>query len=148
MLHINHLQYFYYHSTCTFGWLPVLVKDLLRLDSSLLLIDVDEHWTLLKSTCMDCIVPLRPIKHKSKVNPWLNNWLAPSEDNVGKQREDGKRTSSKFTMNPSEICYLSFRKLQPMQKNIYFSIIRTNANNPKFLFSIINSVINPLNSIS
>lgn len=47
----------------------------LMLESPLSHLGVDEHWTLLRSTCvdtLDCIAPLRLRKQKLKGNPWLN----------------------------------------------------------------------------
>ncbi len=80
---------FYWYSTCSLGQVFVLVKENkyrnkrrflsvckpLMLESLLLHLGVDEHWTLLRSICVDtleCIAPLRLRKQKVKGNPWLN----------------------------------------------------------------------------
>lgn len=50
--------------------------NILMLETPLHLLSVDEHWTVLNSTCMDildAIAPLRLTSNERKINPWLND---------------------------------------------------------------------------
>lgn len=83
------------------------------LETSLQHLDVDEHWTLLNSTCidiLDTIAPLRPISNKTKTNPWLNDNTRDLRKQCRRNERKWKKANYKLITMFLEILYLDTKE--------------------------------------
>lgn len=124
----------------------------LHLDQPLSDLDADQHLSLLNSAWLkvaNVTAPLKPHKPKPKSDMWQNSDTRHQRQICRKAERKWKRDRLSVSFRMFKDSLTAYQNTAKSAKAAYFSnLIESNHSNPKVLFSVIHSVLNPSAKLS
>lgn len=104
------------------------------------------------STCssiLDTVAPVKTKRRKTSRQPWLNEYTLALRHECRRAERRWKKDQLQVSLDILHMSQSKFQKAAKMTKTSFLSnIIATNSHNPRVLFKIFNSVVNPCSDVS